>query len=168
VAVVVVLIRAFLMGTEPPIRVRNGSMHIILDKGEWTEIGDAWFPSEGENKGVVVTVESAKDTCPQGQTKSGKDISITYHNGVGDDVEFTFKPLGTFGTKTQVKPKDKLNKVSNSELSHGTKGDKGYISLIQVKSKGDKIPWACKFENPGQLDVIYICPASSPVCWKTP
>ena len=121
-----------LLGDEPPIRVRNGSMEVVLEQGEWKDDGDAWTPSEGKSgKGFTVTVVSANGhACQDGQTGSGKEAWILY----SDKTEFSFRFAGLFNPKTKVRPKDSLARVTPQMLRHGQPGDLGYI--IGVANEG--------------------------------
>jgi len=168
VAVVVVLIRAFLMGTEPPIRVRNGSMDILLYSGKWVEDGDGWSPSLGKSPNdFAVTVVSANGyTCKDGQSGTGKMITIYYRTFTGPDVQFTLQASQSANPKTKVRPKDKLTRVNDLLLRYGTPGDTSWISGVEVSGGGPK--WRCDLGASNQLSVINICPASNPVCWKAP
>ena len=138
---------------EPPIRVRNGSMKITLDAGDWKEDGDAWSPSTGNNGGgFTVTVDCAPGfSCENGQTASGTEVWVLYD----DKAEVTFKCAGSSG-KTKVRPKNTLAKAAFGELQHGQPGDKGYITGVGVKDGAKK--WSCTFRSREALSVINIIP----------
>lgn len=149
-----------LLGDEPPIRVRNGSMEVVLAQGEWKDDGDAWTPSEGKSgKGFTVTVVSANGhACQNGQTGSGKEAWILYSG----KTEFSFRFAGLFNPKTKVRPKDKLAKVTPQMLRHGQPGDQGYI--IGVGTKDGANTWSCTFTSRDQLSVIVLCPKQGVAC----
>jgi len=151
----------FQLGNEPPIRVRNGSMEVVLDSANgavWQDDGNDWSPSEGKNSGAFeVKVESAGGhTCGEaGQTSRGKDVSILYSDG----TDVTFRILNS---KTKVKPKDKLTKAGDRFLRLGQPGDGGFITKVAVK--GGQVDWECTFGKPQDLSTINICPAPHKAC----
>ena len=149
-----------LLGDEPPIRVRNGSMDIELVQGQWDDSGDGWSPSGGWNWGTFeVKVTSANGhPCGDGQTGSGKEVWVRY----SDRTEISFTSTGSMMGKTRVKPKNKLEKVSPQLLRHGGAADGGFI--VAVGAKGGGKPWSCEFKERSDLDVISICPRSNPAC----
>ena len=112
-----------LLGNEPPIRVRNGSMEVVLAQGEWKDDGDAWTPSEGKSgKGFTVTVVSANGhACQNGQTGSGKEAWILYSG----KTEFSFRFAGLFNPKTKVRPKNKLDEGDSSNAAARPAGRPG-------------------------------------------
>lgn len=141
------------LSNEPPIRVRNGSMKITLDTGDWNDDGDAWSPSTGNNGGgFTVTVDCAPGfSCENGQTAIGKEVSVLY----SDKTEVTFTVAGSSG-KTKVRPKNKLARATSRELQYGQPGDKGYITGVVVKDGGNR--WSCTFSSREALSVINIMP----------
>ena len=149
-----------LLGDEPPIRVRNGSMEVVLGQGEWKDDGDAWTPSEGQSrKGFTVTVVSANGhSCQNGQTGSGKEAWILY----SDKTEFTFKFAGIFNPKTKVRPKGELARVTPQVLRYGQPGDQGYI--IGVGTKDGSNTWSCTFASREQLSEIIVCSKQGLAC----
>jgi hypothetical protein len=149
-----------LLGDEPPIRVRNGSMEVVLGQGEWKDDGDAWTPSEGRSgKGFTVTVVSANGhACQNGQTGSGKEAWILYSG----KTEFSFRFAGLFNPKTKVRPKDTLTRVTPQMLRHGQPGDQGYI--IGVGTKDGANTWSCTFTSREQLSEIILCPRQGVTC----
>jgi hypothetical protein len=148
-----------LLGDEPPIRVRNGSMLIELAGiQEWKADGDAWTPSDGKSAGTFqVKVDASGDAvCEGGRAASGKDISIWY----SDNTEVRFKLSGLFGKKTKVWPKDKLERADPRSLRYEQVGVSGYIARVEVKGT----PLKCTFSGASQLNAINICPGSNPAC----
>jgi hypothetical protein len=143
-----------LLGDEPPIRVRNGSMEVVLAQGEWKDDGDAWTPSEGKSRSAfTVTVVSANGhACQAGQTGSGKEVWVLY----SDKSEFTFKFAGFFNPKTKVRPKDKLAKITPQLLRYGQPDDGGFV--IGVGTRSGANTWSCTFASPEQLSEITIDP----------
>jgi hypothetical protein len=144
------------LSDEPPIRVRNGSMTITLDSGDWKDDGDAWSPSTGNNGGgFTVTVDCAPGcNCENGQTASGKEVWVLY----SDKTEVTFRSTGSSG-KTKVQPKNKLAKAKARELQYGQAGDKGYIIAVGVRDGANK--WSCTFSSHEALSAINIIPMSN-------
>ena len=149
-----------LLGDEPPIRVRNGSMEIELGSGKWVGNGNGWSPSAGKPSGtyaVQVSTASA-GTCPaQDPQATWQVVSITY----SDKVRILLTPSGS--SRTVVTPKSELENPVNAPrlLRHGMQGV-GYISQIDLRGGGN--PWSCTFTAANQLAVINVCPASKPGC----
>ena len=148
---IVYLAVQYLLGDEPPIRVRNGSLEIVLKKGEWNAEVDAWSPSDDKVvSGFTVSVESSAGySCGAGQTGSGQEVSVSYTDG----TQVSFKQAGSSG-KIVVQPKGILRKASPRLLEHGQANDKDYINAVEVK--GGVAPWTCEFESDKALRVIKI------------
>jgi hypothetical protein len=149
-----------LLGDEPPIRVRNGSMNIELDREHWVDNGNGWSPSAGRPSGThAVEVRTAgADTCPAQDPKATwQVVSIMY----SDKVRILLTPSAS--SNTVVTPKSELANPSNAPrlLQHGAPGA-GYIEQIELRGGGK--PWSCTFTDAGQLSVINICPGLKPGC----
>jgi len=140
--------------TEPPIRVRNGSMNITVDQGDWEENGNAWSPSLGEASGTyTVTLELANQhTCEKPwTTATGRVIQIKFSDKT---PPFVFTPSGASDrNRTLVTPRSRLTKASPTVLRYGKPGV-GYIESIEVLGNGD--PRRCTFTGSGQLSEIII------------
>ena len=156
--------RLFTTGVEPPIRVRNGSIDLVLPSppewtGDWAGENDDWTPSKGKGSGTfLVKVESAPGfSCATGQTGSGKEVWISYSE---DPERVTLKAEGSSG-KTKVRPKNKLVKASSQLLRYGREGV-GYITGVGAKDGSNE--WSCTFTAREQLGTIIICPAGQSVC----
>jgi hypothetical protein len=160
------LIKPMLLGDEPPIRVRNGSVDLVLPSppdwtGEWAAESDDWTPSKGKGSGtLLVKVESAAGfSCGAGQTGSGKEVWISYSD---DPERVTLKAEGSSG-KTKVRPKNKLLAAGTLVLRYGQEGA-GYITGVGAKDGSNE--WSCTFTAREQLGTIIICPAGQSVCSK--
>jgi hypothetical protein len=140
-----------LLGDEPPIRVRNGSMEVVLKNGEWQEDVDAWFPSQDQvlSEFTVMVENSAGSSCKDGQTGSGQKVLVSYTDG----TIVSFMQAGSSG-KIIVQPKDALRKAGPRLLEHGQANDKDYITAVEVLGGGR--PWTCEFGSDGALRVIKI------------
>jgi hypothetical protein len=154
------MIKPMVLGDEPPIRVRNGSMDIELDKGKWVGNVSGWSPSEGKPSGThAVEVKTAgAHTCPALEPgATWQVVTIAYTDG----AKILLTPSGS--SRTVVTPKSDLVNPSAEPrlLRHGSKGE-GYISEIDLRGGGR--PWACTFTAANQLAVINVCPASKPGC----
>jgi hypothetical protein len=147
------------LGDEPPIRVRNGSMKLELDRGEWKDNGDGWSPSAGKNSGgFTVKVESSPGySCGPGQPVRGSEVLFSY----SDSTEVKVSSPGSSG-RTKVQPKDTLRKASLTLLEYGQAGDQGYITAVEVKDGGTR--WRCEFKDGNALRVISVCPMPNPDC----
>ena len=142
-------------GDEPPIRVKNGSMHITLDSGSWADNGDAWSPSGGGNSGgydVKVQCGSGA-SCANGAKASGNLVRVVFSDG----FTVTFTPSG----RTLIRPKSQLTKVSDSLLRYGTPGS-GYVQKVEVLGGGR--PFLCTFNSANALTEITICKAGGSAC----
>lgn len=143
-------------GTEPPIRVKNGSMDVTLDSGTWVENGDAWSPSTGTNAGTyfVKVVEGTGFTCDANRTVgSGNVVSITYSDG----VTIRFTPASG---RTGVRPKADLTRATPALLKHGAAGT-GHISEVRVNGPAGV---TCSFPTTAALSEIRICSAPIALC----
>jgi hypothetical protein len=149
-------------GEEPPIRVRNGSMKLELDSGEWRDDADGWSPSTGKNAGgFTVKVESANGhTCGAGgQIARGNEVRVWYNS----KPVVSFRFAGASG-KTKVQPRDSLARTSPQLLRYGKIGDSGVITGVEVKDGADT--WSCTFKSGDALSVISVCPAPNRACDK--
>jgi hypothetical protein len=149
-----------LLGDEPPIRVRNGSMDIELDSGKWVGNGNGWSPSAGKPSGAHAVEVRTPDasTCPaQNPQATWQVVSMTF----SDNVTILLTPSAS--SKTVVTPKSELANPGNAPrlLRHGAPGV-GYISRIDLRGNGK--PWTCTFTAAAELTVINICPGSKPGC----
>jgi hypothetical protein len=145
---------------EPPIRVRNGSMNLVLDSGTWVTNGSAWSPSVGAITGKYdVKVDLAEGiTCLSGTTATGNVIKITY----GDSPNPIM--ITPAAKKTQVTPKGGFTNPTPIPrlLRYGTAGDGKYIRQIEVLGGGSS--FSCSFNNAQELFEIIICPSGHPAC----
>lgn len=173
IAVLVVLLLAayrfglfglFPLTDEPPIRVKNGSIVIELDKGEWVNGGDdSWSPSMGTSSGdFSVRVVDGPGDCRQGRKATGKIVHLSYSVIGSGKFHFTVgrKFPWIFSRHTEVGPK-KLLTLSDSkkQLRYPATKDEGYISEIVVEGGG--APWGCTFDQYYEGLEIYICPSTS-------
>jgi len=143
-------------GTEPPIRVRNGSMDVTLDSGTWVDNGDAWSPSTGVTAGTyfVKVVGGTGFTCDANRTVgSGNVVSISYSDG----VTIRFTPASG---RTGVRPKSDLTRATPALLKHGAAGT-GHISEVKVNGPAGV---TCSFPTTAALSEIRICSAPNTFC----
>ena len=98
------------LSDEPPIRVRNGSMKITLDSGEWKADGDAWTPLRPATMrgGFTVTVDCAPGFGVRG---AGRRRAARRSGSCTATRPRSRSGLQGRRRKTKVPPKDKLAKA---------------------------------------------------------
>jgi hypothetical protein len=133
---------------EPPIVVKNGSMHFIAKAGTtWVEDGDNWKhkttdPHDGRlyarawvNDAEVCTIE-------------GNKLVVTSSDGVS--VTIAVKGWW-FSHSSKVAKRDGLSKYSETELRHDTTG---YVQSIRMGGN------ECKFAD--NKAIISVCTTGNP------
>lgn len=117
---------------EAPIRVKNGSIEIETQDGEWKDGNDAWInETSGKiNSGELwVKVTSSTGTC----TAMGKPVQVVYSN---PNVRAVFTTSGVFvWNKTRVSPKGGVAFVDRRHLRAGTAGDGGQITEVRAQNQ---------------------------------
>jgi len=147
-----------MQGTEPPIRVRGGSLHFELLAGgaAWTSPTNStedtdWGidPDYRFTDDIHMQIKASHYTedCPVLATV--KKVTFTYRS---DDGKVTNDvTVQATGNKTKVTAKSKMKKDSSSSVVYDLENH-GYISAI--KGTGNGQPVSCTF-GPGDLsDVI--------------
>ena len=116
---------------EAPIIVRNGSINIETQDGQWNDGGNEWInqTSGTVNSGELwVKVTSSTGTC----RASGKPVHIQY-SVPGNQVTFTTSGVWWF-SKTRVSPKSAIALVDSKHLRAGTPGDGGHITEVRTQN----------------------------------
>lgn len=148
-------------GTEPPIRVRGGSLHFELLAG-----GSAWQSASGgtEDTDWGLSPDYTFDDDIHMQIKSSvtsvdcpvlatvKKVTFTYTSADGSVTnEATIQATGN---KTKVSARTKIKKYSDGSLVYDL-DHHGYISAI--KGVGGGPPVTCTF-GPGELTDVILSP----------
>ena len=167
-AVVVVVVRLFrvsVLGNEPPIRVKNGSIQIDVSAGNnWKENDDdgSWSPDQGAHPdlfSVKVTGQGATAGCLNGLTAAGKMIDVSYSGGGGVLFRATKQVLRKYTRVTGFGG----DLVPEGQYLRYDKGGAGYISGIVVRGGGSL--WNCTFNQKDASLEIYICSSpDAPAC----
>jgi hypothetical protein len=147
---------------EPPIIVKNGSMHVIT-QAEWKANGTTWSnetaPNE-VNQGQFWVLVLLKDGTRCKET--GPTVMIDYSVSSFHAV-FTPGPGVNHVTRTQVAPPkpdfDLVDPNVPKDLRHGADGDGNYITAVKVR--GQSVCGALTADN---LDQIRICSSDSQSC----
>lgn len=116
---------------EAPIIVRNGSINIETQDGQWNDGGNEWInqTSGTVNSGDLwVKVTSSTGTC----RASGKPVHIQY-SVPGNQVTFTTSGVWWF-SKTRVSPKSAIALVDSTHLRAGNAGDGGHITEVRTQN----------------------------------
>ncbi len=116
---------------EGPIIVRNGSINIETQDGQWQDGNSEWInqTSGTVNSGELwVKVTSSTGTC----RASGKPVHIQY-SVPGNQVTFTTSGVWWF-SKTRVSPKSAIALVDSKHLRAGTAGDGGHITEVRTQN----------------------------------
>jgi hypothetical protein len=142
---------------EAPIRVRNGSLELILvtESQEWQAVGGSpnWRIDGGkrftDNYEVTVAVKAGA-TCGGSVTATGSDVVFTYSNGEKIRLQST-------GRHTFVKPDN-----ANTTLARDPNNDQvlryaagGFLQTIAV-GNGANPTTMCTFTSAAQLDHVII------------
>ena len=142
---------------EAPIRVRNGSLELILvtESQEWEAVGGSpnWRIEGGkrftDNYEVTVAIKAGA-TCGGSLTATGSDVVFTYSNGEKIRLQST-------GRHTFVKPDN-----ANTTLARDPNNDQllryappGYLQTIAV-GNGANPATMCTFTAAAQLDHIIV------------
>ncbi len=116
---------------EAPITVKNGSIDIETQDGEWKDGTSEWInQTTGKaNAGDLwVKVTSSTGTC----RASGKPVHIQYSQP-GVQVTFTTSGMWWFA-KTRVNPKSAIAFVDGKHLRAGNAGDGGHITEVRAQN----------------------------------
>jgi len=116
---------------EAPIIVRNGSINIETQDGQWNDGGNEWInqTSGTVNSGELwVKVTSSTGTC----RASGKPVHIQY-SVPGNQVTFTTSGVWWF-SKTRVSPKSAIALVDSTHLRAGNARDGGHITEVRTQN----------------------------------
>jgi hypothetical protein len=150
------LLRILSNSDEAPIRVRNGSLDlVILSKSQsWRQAGSSgnWHFNEGQRYrdifDVTVTVRPGA-TCG-GQSASGAEIIFTYSN----DKKIRLQSLSR---KTWVKPDTGVTMTWNGSapqtLSYVTSG---FLKSIETSDGSGGLTTMCSFTAANQLDHVAV------------
>ena len=116
---------------EAPIIVKNGSIDIETQDGEWKDGNTEWI---NQTSGTVnandlwVKVTSSTGTC----RASGKPVHIQYST---PSVHVTFTTSGMWWfAKTRVTPKSGIAFVDGKHLRAGNAGDGGHITEVRAQN----------------------------------
>jgi hypothetical protein len=116
---------------EAPIIVKNGSIEIQTQDGEWKDGNTEWI---NQTSGAVnsndlwVKVTSSTGTC----RASGKPVHIQYSE---PNVHVLFTTSGFWWTaKTRVSPKSSVAFIDGKHLRAGTPGDGGHITEVRTQN----------------------------------
>jgi hypothetical protein len=116
---------------EAPIIVKNGSIDIETQDGEWKDATSEWInqTSGTVNAGDLwVKVTSSTGTC----RASGKPVHIQYSQP-GVQVTFTTSGMWWFA-KTRVSPRSAIAFVDGKHLRAGNAGDGGHITEVRAQN----------------------------------
>lgn len=164
----VVKTRFYTLSEEPPIRVKNGSMEIILLRGQWvpnkSSNPTAWVPMDDDQTKGLYDVKVAQGpgvTCESGWNGMSGDVNkivVTYN----DKFKVTFMPDNAAGkSKTHVTPHNGL--VLAVGLGQVLRHDViGFIETVTVHEKGGG-QLKCGFDATAQADIA-ICPPGHAAC----
>jgi hypothetical protein len=116
---------------EAPIVVKNGSIDIETQDGEWNDGGADWInQTSGKINGgeLWVKVTSSTGTC----RAQGKPVQIQYSQ---PGVQVTLTTSGAWWfAKTRVAPKSAIAFVDVKHLRAGAAGDGGHITEVRTQS----------------------------------
>lgn len=151
--------RAQVSGDEPPIRVKNGSMHLDLDSGGWKQDatctdgggGKCWTPDAGESEGVFgVVIKPMPADCQLPAGAVVDRVTVGYSDGTKVSLKVGAKKGGRAKEwRTKVRPHGKLTREANGQrLSYGAPGDGGVVEWIELDGEdetGTPDRWRCTF-----------------------
>ena len=152
-------------GDEPPIRVKNGSMHLDLDSGGWTQDatcterggGKCWTPNTGESEGVFgVVITPMPDGCRPPTGAVVDRVTVGYSDETKVSLKVGAKKGGSAKRwRTKVRPHGKLTLEENGRrLSYGTPGKAGVVKWIELDgedAQGAPDRWRCEFTESAPL-----------------
>ena len=153
----------FFAGSEPPIRVRNGSMDFVLcDGSEWQEqFGNGrkhWSPPRGKGRGhlwVTVAAESGDTQCQNGVYDASR-IRFYYSDDTKND-----RVQMLSANRTQLVPREVLSKPGANpnivQYKAGANDEDRYISGVDIQLRGSEQHIRCTFSDKNALEYIDIC-----------
>jgi hypothetical protein len=145
---VLILQRIRAADEEAPIIVRNGSIEIETQDGQWQDGGGDWVnQTSGKVNGgdLWVKVTSSTGTC----RAQGKPVHVQY-SVPGNQVTFTTSGAWWWA-RTRVSPKSAIAYVDGKHLRSGAVGDGGHITEVRTQSL------TCSLSATSANVVINIC-----------
>ena len=150
------LLQFFTDSDEAPIRVRNGSLDLIILSGSqsWTQAGSSgnWKLNSGERyrDEFDLTVAVRPGATCGGQSATGAEIIFTYSNDKKIRVQ-------SVGRHTLVKPDTGVSmtwdSASPEKLTYVTTG---FLKMIEIGNNSGGVTPMCSFTAANQLDQVIL------------